>query len=173
MKSIKRKGFTLVELLIVIVVIGILAAMMMLSSTEAVTSSKVNNITSNLRNLKTAALSLYTDSYDNFASEPNKEINLVNDVVPYLSQGSTIPDIGAYSIRNIDDATYGGWYLYYDTEHNSNPKSEQPKIKAKLKARAKSLGLLEASNLTNTGTDSPHTEYGADGLKKYVVMKVR
>ncbi|MBQ3693835.1 MAG: type II secretion system protein, partial [Synergistaceae bacterium] len=35
MKNIKRKGFTLVELLIVIVVIGILSAMMMLSSTEA------------------------------------------------------------------------------------------------------------------------------------------
>ncbi|MBR0278540.1 MAG: type II secretion system protein, partial [Synergistaceae bacterium] len=64
MKSTKREGFTLVELLIVIVVIGILSAMMMLSSTEAVSSARANNIISNLRNLKTATLAFYVDSLD-------------------------------------------------------------------------------------------------------------
>lgn len=61
---VKRKGFTLVELLIVIVVIGILSAMMMLSSTEAVSSARANNIISDMRNLKTAALSFYADHID-------------------------------------------------------------------------------------------------------------
>ena len=55
-KNIKRKGFTLVELLIVIVVIGILSAMMMLSSTEAVSSAKAARIVADLRNVKTAYL---------------------------------------------------------------------------------------------------------------------
>ena len=63
-RETKRKGFTLVELLIVIVVIGILSAMMMLSSTEAVSSARASNIISNLRNLKTAALAWYIDSMD-------------------------------------------------------------------------------------------------------------
>ena len=59
-----RKGFTLVELLIVIVVIGVLSAMMMLSSTEAVSSAKAADIISNLRNLKTAVVSWYADNLD-------------------------------------------------------------------------------------------------------------
>ena len=64
MKKSMRKGFTLVELLIVIVVIGILSAMMMLSSTEAVSSARAADIISDLRNLKTAALAMYADNID-------------------------------------------------------------------------------------------------------------
>lgn len=59
-----RKGFTLVELLIVIVIIGILSAMMMLSSTEAVSSARAADIISDLRNLKTATLAWYADNLD-------------------------------------------------------------------------------------------------------------
>ena len=59
-----RKGFTLVELLIVIVVIGILAGMMMLSSTEAVSSAKASNVISNLRNLRTAITAWYLENTD-------------------------------------------------------------------------------------------------------------
>ena len=57
----KRKGFTLVELLIVIVVIGILSAMMMISSSEAVASAKATNIVANLRAMQVAALSYYEE----------------------------------------------------------------------------------------------------------------
>ncbi|MBR2209235.1 MAG: type II secretion system protein [Synergistaceae bacterium] len=64
MRVTKRRGFTLVELLIVIVVIGILSAMMMLSSTEAVSSAKVAKILNNLRNWKTAMLEWYADNID-------------------------------------------------------------------------------------------------------------
>lgn len=60
----KRRGFTLIELLIVIVVIGILATMMMVSSTEAVTSAKVSNVISNLRNLRTAITAWYLENTD-------------------------------------------------------------------------------------------------------------
>ena len=86
-RNMKRKGFTLVELLIVIVVIGILSAMMMLSSTEAVTSAKASNIISNLRNLKTAALAYYVDHLDAL-EEANATIDM-NDVVKYLNSSPT------------------------------------------------------------------------------------
>jgi prepilin-type N-terminal cleavage/methylation domain-containing protein len=57
-----RKGFTLVELLIVIVVIGILSAMMYMSSTEAIAMADVTKITNDLRMLSTAAQHWYFDN---------------------------------------------------------------------------------------------------------------
>ena len=65
----KRRGFTLVELLIVIVVIGILSAMMMFSSTEAVSSAKASNIVSNLNIMKKAVIAWYTDNYHRVKEE--------------------------------------------------------------------------------------------------------
>ena len=100
-----RRGFTLVELLIVIVVIGILSAMMILSSTEAVTSAKASNIMSNLRTLKTAALEWYTDNLDKI--DYGKTLGLIptggqamdiqtyfhtrqNELINYIGSNSTI-----------------------------------------------------------------------------------
>ena len=68
----KRKGFTLVELLIVIVVIGVLSAMMMLSSTEAVTSAKAAKIISDMRVMKTAILEWYMDNMDRVGKYNNE-----------------------------------------------------------------------------------------------------
>ena len=60
----KRKAFTLVELLIVIVVIGVLAVMIMLSSNEAVSSAKASNVVTNLTHIKKAVIAWYIDNLD-------------------------------------------------------------------------------------------------------------
>ena len=151
-RNMKRRGFTLVELLIVIVVIGILSAMMMLSSTEAVTSAKASNIVSNLRNLKTATLACYIDSMDHFdkvlyylkgGAAPNnategttKEVK-IGDVVKYLSGGTDIPEKDNYEIEQNTD---GDWYLSYTLQGTNTEKTQ---IKQKLEGRAKSVGLLK------------------------------
>ena len=57
-----RKGFTLVELLIVMVVISILAAMMMFSSTEAEISARAQNVINNFNQITKAVNSWYNRS---------------------------------------------------------------------------------------------------------------
>ena len=169
MKSMKRKGFTLVELLIVIVVIGILAAMMMLSSTEAVTSAKANNITSNLRNLKTAALSFYADHQDAYSLDPNTAINgeSADKIFTYLN-GEKIPDSSDYSFRNFT----GEWFVYYHVTSARNSATEQPKIWQKLKGRARSLGLFWADGQGGSPSSQSLAD-GGDTAKEYVAMQIR
>lgn len=58
----KRKGFTLVELLIVIVIIGILAGGMMLASGSATESAKASNMVSGLRSAKAAGLTWFANN---------------------------------------------------------------------------------------------------------------
>ena len=52
MKTFKRKGFTLVELLIIMIVLSILTGAMMLSSTEITASADASRIINNLVNIK-------------------------------------------------------------------------------------------------------------------------
>ncbi|MBQ7068903.1 MAG: type II secretion system protein, partial [Synergistaceae bacterium] len=125
-KNIRRKGFTLVELLIVIVVIGILSAMMMLSSTEATTSAKAAAIVSNLRNIKTAALAYYAD-HQATATTLSKDA-----IITYLKDGGGDLETG-YDATGDDKA----WNATYELQGTT---AEKTSIKKKLEARASQVG---------------------------------
>ena len=171
----KRKGFTLVELLIVIVVIGILSAMMMLSSTEATTSAKVSNIVSNMRNIKTAALAFYTDNMDYFVKNPEDKLNNLtgelqgknakDEIRKYLGDGNNnAPDIKDYAVvaSSANDYT---WWVMYEIKGST---AEQAAIKKKLAGRAKSLGLKGASEQDKVPANpSTYT------TEKYVALQIR
>ena len=163
--EMKRKGFTLVELLIVIVVIGILSAMMMLSSTEAVSSARASNIVSNLRNLKTAALSYYVDNVDTYDVSTVENANKLEQedvrtkILKYMSTAAE--QVGAeYGFVGDDPAT---WYVYYNVTNDQN-------VKDKLTGRANSTGLRGADNINGfTSGDAPGVYKGQD----YVGMFIR
>ena len=127
-RSIKRRGFTLVELLIVIVVIGVLSAMMMLSSTEAVSSARASNIISNLRNLKTAALAWYADHLDEADS-----VNISTkraEILKYMNN-EKVEDNYKFTGMGANH-----WFVYYDNLTDTN-------IRTKLIGRKTSVGLYQ------------------------------
>lgn len=167
----KRKGFTLVELLIVIVVIGVLSAMMMLSSTEAVSSAKASNIISNLRNLKTAVLSWYADNLDKVQADgrvkltdklTDKDIKPIQewtdaqlgiskyfsngDSVPYKGKNETKGGNGFYCIYDAGSGNRTTWYVGYRFDIKT-----EAAVKEKVKARKDSLGLIFVDEEPNHG----------------------
>lgn len=86
-----KKGFTLVELLIVIIIIGILAGMMMLSTGSAKDKAEATKIVSNMRTIKSAALMYYADN-----GKWPAVTSALDDVSKYLDSS---PDAGVYSIK--------------------------------------------------------------------------
>ena len=185
----KRKGFTLVELLIVIVVIGILSAMMMLSSTEAVTSAKASNIVSNLRNMKTAALALYVDKLDDWeststATGPIFRSSTTTDnkstVLKYMNSTNDKTDgtIGSYNGYGIATTAKGSgssfsatkWYVYY------NIQTGEDRVLEKLVGRAKSVGLVGADTAITQNAGAAATVASTKDLStssKVVLLQVR
>ena len=180
-RSIRRKGFTLVELLIVIVVIGILSAMMMLSSTEAVGSAKASNIISNLRNLKTAALAWYIDSMDALANYDvgstasgqnvsNKQADYWGIVKKYLSNSTSSELDSNYSLVRDTGGDKSIWYVMYGNS------SLELNVKQKLAARAESVGILRA-NTTSSYAYGKTSSGGANDFNSdkgnWVFMRVK
>ena len=164
-RSIRREGFTLVELLIVIVVIGILSAMMMLSSTEAVSSAKASNVISNLRNIKTAVLSWYADNLNRVVKDGSKYKIYLKDsttskelydfvktdkgqeFLAYFSNGSSISfndkssaAVGEYILTEQDNSSGGrSWYVGFRLGTDKN-------LQSKIASKASSVGLTGGEN---------------------------
>lgn len=177
--TVKREGFTLVELLIVIVVIGVLSTMMIFSSTEAVTSAKANNVIVKMTQIKKAAIALYIDSLDYFTEKlaeggsPQDKLtiargiagnilykylgNISSDKLKYISLAGDQPD-GKHRIF--------AWYVKMD-KPGGNRDSEiyDKKVRKKIAGRAQSVGIFE--KLFGT-SKTPRTYSGEDGQDMYL-----
>ena len=74
----KRKGFTLIEILLVIVILAALSATMVLSSRESTYFAKANSIISTMTVVRDAALSYYTNNIENEPTPENFYTNAQN-----------------------------------------------------------------------------------------------
>lgn len=140
-----RKGFTLVELLIVIVIIGILAAAMLLSSGSATASAEASNIVSNLRTTKAALLMWYADNMDAVTATalPAALTNLPVALAKYLDNPSNVA--GVTVLQPTTGDFNGKWLVGYSVSLDD--------VKEKLAGRAQKTGLL-GSGAVGTEPDS-------------------
>ncbi len=176
--SYKGKGFTLVELLIVLVIIGILGAMMMISSSEAVSSAKATTIISDLRAVKAAALSYYTDHSDK--TSWNAEDLDQKNLFPYLKKTNdeTVDD-AAISLNGYKVVinSWEDWYAQCDLNavlgvSASNKDNTQLKaILRKLGDKSKSAGISFSNEDNAKGSRKLQIKDGE--TYKYVYMWIR
>ena len=144
-----RKGFTLVELLIVIAILGALSAGMGLSTGGAAASAKAATIITNMQTIKTAALIFHMDNIDSADSTfSQKSFYDVRD--NYLDEATVkaMGDMGTGRYTFVVDAnTPKKWYVGYAFDSSE---SDNTQVIMKLVARAEKLGLLDATGTSAT-----------------------
>ena len=150
----KRKGFTLVELLIVVAIIAVLAMMMMMSNTSAVADAEVSAIMGNLRSLKTAALSEYFRSKDYYdtAGTLDPQTDLI------LAQLGT-RSMKGYMVSGDRD-NQAVWYAIY----NGNPTKE---VADKLLTKTDTMGLLYITAATGENATGESVKPGTAVAEDY------
>jgi len=133
-----KRGFTLVEILIVVVILGILAAIVVPQFTQASTEAKYNSLCSNLQSIR-SQIELYkvqhndnepnqvdfadqmmycTDIAGDTAGTPSKERDYANDIIygPYLER---IPDNPFNNANGVAAAAGDGVGWIYDESDGS------------------------------------------------------
>lgn len=99
MRKLNKKGFTLVEIVIVIVIIAILAAMLVPALTQWIKKSKIKTFTSACATIKTAVWAQAAESYGTTGGV-NIDWGVVSNDV-----GKTVGDsTGDYVVSNFDFA---------------------------------------------------------------------
>ena len=84
-KKMRKRGFTLLELLIVLVVIGILGITMMIAGEQIYDSARATEVINNLKMWRNAALAFYADNLEecsrsdfNFGAQGVRESNKIS-----------------------------------------------------------------------------------------------
>ena len=85
----KRKGFTLVELLIVVAILGALAAVMTVSTGSSISKARATTIAHNLRICTTGAQLYYLESGDSEDLSTITTKQVLDATVPNFSEFST------------------------------------------------------------------------------------
>ena len=159
-----RKGFTLVELLIVIGVIGILSSMAMMSGTEANNIATANKIISDFRIISAAMNVYYADNRATAESAAATAIKTALEA--YMKSTDTLEDSGEGTVgKYLITVVNGEWWLTYTL-----PAANTPVAKI-LASKATQEGLKSTTTTVSGTAVTAATAYAATSAK--VCMQVR
>ena len=175
-----RKGFTLLELLVVIGVMGLMSSMAMIAGQQTTDAARANNIADGLEKAASAMMMFYGDNAEVIAEEgigtTIDEDALVRGASAYLKKkldsdgneqnmlvaSTETNKVGKYSVALEGTAPAQEWWIVYTI-----PDTDTAGIGPILANKANRMGLKTA---TKDGA-----VYGADGTTygAIVAMKVR
>jgi len=129
----KRKGFTLIELMIVIAIIAILAAVLVPNFMRAREASRLTACKSNLKNISTA-VETYSNDYDGLY--PGSGTNLVpinatqsNGIntlqTQYIQKTLLCPSAAAVYQYALSNASGTGYWIYCPAANGASPEASR------------------------------------------------
>ena len=169
-----RKGFTLMELLIVIAVSGILSSMAMMSGSEATNIANANKIVEEFNIISAAMNMFYADNKATIDAKAESEVAnaVLTGIKPYMKNVSSITAANEAAAGKYNISVKNGeWWLTYTLA------ADDTKIGAILKNKAAQEGLTNSTTtekLDNSGNATgAFTAAKAYDGKKTVCMRVR
>ena len=112
MRKLNKKGFTLVEIVIVIVIIAILAAMLVPALTQWIKKSKIKTFTSACATIKTAVWAQAAESYGTNGNVTIDWKTVSADVGKDVNQGTNVYTVDAMNFQcdtiTVSDKSFTG-----------------------------------------------------------------